>query len=497
MSLDVNTDTILWGLSLIQPCSAEDIQKLLGHLYPDAGPIPNIKNIQLSVDHLVNCGFVVQVHVKAGLYSMTERGHQHIPKRQRHIRDKLRLFLLKSAHNARVSKSEEVAQGLPGDSPGEDDSSGIKEVARPVDSVVIPRTRKGSLARNYDRVYWPRLLKQLNSPVGLTATSSDTLLSYYSFHTVAAINDALNNRGLRRDIQTSGLALAIGISPRLLGYLMQKPERNYRRFEIGKRGGGTRTIDSPRVFLKTIQAWINDYILWRLPVHPNCHAYVRGKSIVTNALGHTGKAYVGCIDIEDFFGSLSDRRIRRVLVEQGIGENLAYSVSKLATLRGGLPQGAPSSPTLSNAALYSFDHALAKECEARNLSYSRYADDIAISGNRKDQIGAVIGIAESLLSQSGLRLNKSKTRIASRGGQQRIAGVVVNSFAQPPRILRRRIRAMFHQATVSPEDYKDRVDILRGYLSYLNSFPHLRETNQIKEYREIIKKVDEPVNFSV
>jgi len=56
---------------------------------------------------------------------------------------------------------------------------------------------------------------------------------------------------------------------------------------------------------------------------------------------------------------------------------------------------------------------------------------------------------------------------------------------------------MFHQATVSPEDYKDRVDILRGYLSYLNSFPHLRETNQIKEYREIIKKVDEPVNFSV
>jgi hypothetical protein len=98
-------------------------------------------------------------------------------------------------------------------------------------------------------------------------------------------------------------------------------------------------------------------------------------------------------------------------------------------------------------------------------------------------------MAGALLSNQGLRVNDAKTRIASRGGQQRVTGVVVNVKPQPPREMRRRVRAMFHQAERYPRKFKKKTAELRGYLSYLSSYPALSDSVELKKYGAVLEKL--------
>src|SRR5699024_8414757 len=107
-----------------------------------------------------------------------------------------------------------------------------------------------------------------------------------------------------RDMTLQQLALAIGVSPRLISAIIHQRHKHYREFELRKKGGGSRTIHAPRFFLKTIQYWLVTYILGDLRIHPCCHAYSRGRSILTNALPHVRKRYVANLDIRSFFDSV-------------------------------------------------------------------------------------------------------------------------------------------------------------------------------------------------
>ena len=487
----VNRELLLWGLGVIQPASAEDLCLFLEAMYPDSGPMPSANLIEAELERFANLGWIICVYKKLALYSLREKANLRMPVSLRHERDKLRLVLMKSAKGARFGLSGEAEQELSGDSPDIDVSSNVKEVARSPDSAVSPLSRSRSIARPNGRVWWPRLLKQLDFPVGLKSVSPDPRLSYYSFPTLASVNKACVDDTVEKDLDVSGLATAIGISGRLLGFFMHQPTKHYRQFAIGKRGGGTRTINSPRLFLKMVQSWINDYLLWRLPQHDSSHAYRRGRSIITNADQHIQKRYVGNLDIEDFFGSVRQQAVKKLLRDNGFGYQLAYIISQITTLGNSLPQGAPTSPCISNAYLSDFDYRMAAICREAQLSYTRYADDISISGDSKERIDSVFREVSIQLERKSLRLNASKTRIASKGGQQRVAGVVVNTIAQPPRKLRRRIRAMFHRAQHSPELYQDKLELnkLAGYLSYLRSFPALREKNELESYDHILREL--------
>ena len=198
--------------------------------------------------------------------------------------------------------------------------------------------------------------------------------------------------------------------------------------------------------------------------------------------------YVTNIDIENFFGSIEVSDVQTLLIRNGMSEVSAALVARLVTKDGVLPQGAPTSPAISNLCLVEFDQIMLTDCQRQNLRYSRYADDITISGADRDAVVAMIQVArERLLGEYGLRLNEDKTRIASRHGQQKVTGLVVNEKALPPRKFRRRVRAAFHNA------YKqDRIDIdcyrhLVGYLSYLKSFAELRGTLELTEYERILQ----------
>lgn len=159
----------------------------------------------------------------------------------------------------------------------------------------------------------------------------------------------------------------------------------------------------------------------------------------------------------------------------------------LCTYKSCLPQGAPTSPAISNVILYDFDQKMNEFCGHQSLWYSRYADDITISGDNKLHVRKAISRAESLLQKSySMRLNRDKTRISSRGGQQRVTGVVVNSEASPPRTFRRRVRAAFHHASLKPKDYIERISELGGYIGYLKNFPRFEGSREITEYEKIL-----------
>lgn len=279
------------------------------------------------------------------------------------------------------------------------------------------------------------------------------------------------------------------MSPRLLTSFVHKPENHYRTFRIGKKGGGSREISSPRFFLKSIQYWIKSYILSQFNAHNACHSYRIGKSIITNANEHARKSYVGNVDIEDFFGSVDKKMVFECLRKHGYGSELSRSIAGLVTFNNSLPQGAPTSPEISNAILFDFDERLFAAASDVGVTYTRYADDITLSGGSKQVVAQLIRECEEGLKAHGMRLNSKKTRIASIRSSQVVTGLVVNEKVQPSRAYRKRIRAIFHQAGINPSQYVGRLKQLQGYYSYLSAFDSLKDSKQLREYREVIRKL--------
>jgi retron-type reverse transcriptase len=203
-----------------------------------------------------------------------------------------------------------------------------------------------------------------------------------------------------------------------------------------------------------------------------------------------GRPFVGAVDIKDFFGSIRESSVEKLLLENNFSPAEADLISRLCTKDGVLPQGAPTSPAISNALLFEFDETLRKAAEEIGANYTRYADDITISGHSRDHIKELLSFAAKLLHKNyGLELNDSKTRIASRHGRQTVTGIVVNTDTLPPREKRREIRAIFHNAQKSPAKYVRRISELAGYIGYLDQFPAYKNGRVIEQYRDVISQL--------
>jgi len=493
MAVKFNEKLLLWTLGVIQPTPAGALRDFLRDVFPEIDSIPTLENIEDYLKKWAAVGVASIVSKKPRyLYSLTYEGTLRLPKKLRHNRDKTRLFLLKKARLGRIYLSEEDVKGLVGDAPTAEDSRRTQDKQRPI----------GSAVASIGRAYWPLLSRQLFAgPITRTKTSSassDIFLEFYSFSSFENLLPVSKPSLHIKNPMLYFLALAIGISPKLINSFIYAKYKHYRSFEIGKRGGGKRVISSPRIFLKTTQYWILDYLLYILKVHPSCQSYQKGKSIISNASPHSGKRFVANVDIEDFFGSINEGGVRGLLIKNSITCDLATLVAKIITLKDGLPQGAPTSPVVSNAYLYDFDSRALEYSMKHKLTYTRYADDITISGdNIKDVRKCLDEIQRLLRIFGGLRLNQSKTRIANRGGQQKVTGVVVNVEAAPPRCFRRRIRAMFHNANLNSKQHESRLNVLKGYISYLNSFPYLVRKKETERYSHVISELTARKNRDV
>lgn len=236
----------------------------------------------------------------------------------------------------------------------------------------------------------------------------------------------------------------------------------YQTWKIAKRSGGFRTIEAPNDELKAKQRAAMDGLQEALQVSPFAHGFQPYKNIATGAKSHVGKEWVGSIDIEDFFPSIKKEKFCEEMANIGgpawgpVVESKEIDDAKKAIALGfhdfgdekgeRLPQGAPTSPLLSNAYLFKLDWRMAWLCHERDVDYTRYADDITISGPKRDDIAILLKIAEELMNKHyALKVNRKKTKIIHRSRRQLVCGVVVNSKLNLKREVRKNLRAEVHQ----------------------------------------------------
>lgn len=215
---------------------------------------------------------------------------------------------------------------------------------------------------------------------------------------------------------------------------------------IPKRDGSTRLLFSPNPRLKLLQKLLLRKVFARLKVHPACIGFRRGASTLTHARLHLGQAVVVRIDIKNFFHLTKAQRIYDYWRRIGWDHSSAYLIRLFCTRRNGLPQGAPTSPILSNLVNYRMDARLAGLAKKSNAIYSRYADDLIFSfavDNRRF-IRGVIRRVVKILGESGYHMNRAKLRVMRQHNRQLITGLVVNKKVQLPRKTRRWLRAVEH-----------------------------------------------------
>lgn len=235
------------------------------------------------------------------------------------------------------------------------------------------------------------------------------------------------------------LAKLTGTSHDYIFSASNSQSRFYRSFKIKKRNGKLRAIDEPLPTLKNVQRWVLANILARIEVSKVAKAFVKDVSIKDNARFHRNQNYVISIDVRDFFPSIPLWRVYAVLRSQGYSRGVSYLIAKLCTLDDKLPQGAPTSPAISNIVLAEFDSKILDYTRSKGLRYTRYADDLTVSGGTVN-IGELLEVVRVHLEMEGLHINDEKTKVMRKGGRQIVTGIVVNKKLSVKREIVRDLR---------------------------------------------------------
>lgn len=280
---------------------------------------------------------------------------------------------------------------------------------------------------------------------------------------------------------------------------------HYRIWTIPKRDGSRRTISSPKARLKGAQRWLLRNVIEKLPVHRAAHGFLRDRSIVSNAHAHAGADVIVKVDLADFFPTVTFGRVKGLLRRAGLPESVAILCALIATesprevvqFRGrtlfvatgprGLPQGAPTSPAITNALCMRLDRRLSGLARVLGFTYTRYADDLTFSwrkatveaapeGPPKAPIGALLRGVGAVVRAEGFRINRSKTLVMRAGNAQRVTGLVVNpaadgvAKARVSRKVLRRLRAAIHNREhgMPLPDNAETLDQLEGMAAFVH-----------------------------
>jgi retron-type reverse transcriptase len=263
------------------------------------------------------------------------------------------------------------------------------------------------------------------------------------------------------------IAAAIGITVSTLRFLAYhrttSPVSHYVRFDIPKKTGGTRRISAPMPRLKRVQHWILEHLLDRVALAEPAHGFRKQRSIVTNARPHVGAGLVLNVDLKDFFPTLEYKRIRGMFRGLGYGDAAATVFALLCSepevdeieidgmtffVANGvrkLPQGAPTSPAITNIVCRRMDARLAGAAAKLGFTYTRYADDLTFSGPKTADAGAMLDRIRLITEAEGFAEHPNKTRVLRRGRRQEVTGVVVNQKPGVERTTLRKFRALLFQ----------------------------------------------------
>jgi RNA-directed DNA polymerase len=269
----------------------------------------------------------------------------------------------------------------------------------------------------------------------------------------------------------------------------------YVDFEIAKARGGRRTISAPRAPLRAIQRKIHAEILAKVPTHEAAHGFVVGRSTLTNATPHVGARLLLKTDVREFFPTIHYWRVRGLFFSLGYGEVVSAALAALCTRRilvdpegerrmvwpGLLPQGAPTSPAISNLVCRRLDARLTGLATKLGARYTRYADDLSFSFHSQDvgsaaesvDIGRAFWWIDQVLQQEGFAEHPGKRQVLRPHRRQLVTGIVVNEHAAVPREERHRFRAILnncrkHGVASQAQGRDDFADYLRGFAAYVH-----------------------------
>ncbi|CAN5719622.1 hypothetical protein BH11MYX1_BH11MYX1_48230 [soil metagenome] len=243
---------------------------------------------------------------------------------------------------------------------------------------------------------------------------------------------------------------------------------HYKRWTVPKRDGTPRLISAPKPDLKAVQRWIAKEVNEHLPVHGAAHGFIVGRSIATNARVHAGARVLMKFDIKDFYPTVTWRRVKGLLRRAGLSEQLATLMALIctesprqelvthgkthfvATGPRSLPQGAPTSPSITNALCLRMDARLDGLATKLGARYTRYADDLAFSwhgpaAERPAEIGTLMKAVGAIVKAEGFTVHPKKTRVMRSGARQQLTGMIVNTAPEGrplARVARTRVREL-------------------------------------------------------
>ncbi len=298
-----------------------------------------------------------------------------------------------------------------------------------------------------------------------------------------------------------GLAKALGLTPARLRWLAFHREvdsgTHYRRWTIPKRDGSLRLISAPKKELRRVQTWIRTEITEKLPVHGAAHGFLPGRSIKTNARVHAGSALVVKLDLRDFYPTIALHRVKGLFRKAGYGEQVATVLALLVTesprepqeLRGktyhvatgprSLPQGAPTSPSITNTICLRLDARLEALAAKLGYRYTRYADDLCFScdapaaGGEAPVPARLVSAVRRVIESEGFRVHPDKTRVMRKGRRQKITGLVVNgapegaATARVPRETLRNLRAAIKNRELGRPGKGESLASLKGLAAHV------------------------------
>jgi RNA-directed DNA polymerase len=305
--------------------------------------------------------------------------------------------------------------------------------------------------------------------------------------------DRLQNKGLAVIFDSNHLAKLIGIRSQELYAYYELASTLYSEILIPKRSGGIRKISAPSENLKYIQRWILENVLYRIESNKVATGFIPEKSIIDNALPHIGKACVINLDIKDFFPSINFTRVYKLFTDMGYTRHLSMVFAGLCTFNNQLPQGAPTSPYLSNILCESLDTRLSRLADHIGASYSRYADDITFSGEK--EITKYIKLIKRVIKEEKFVVNEKKVRVQFSHHQQMVTGLIVNSKLSVPSKTKKYLRQQIYFAKkfgvsnslneqgISKSNYK-------GHLFGLAYFIKMVEPGIAEMFVEQMKEID-------
>lgn len=269
----------------------------------------------------------------------------------------------------------------------------------------------------------------------------------------------LNLTGSLRQDDPSSIAL--------LYHLSNHPESHYSVRHIRGKNGKCRTLHVPDRLLCTVQRRILRNVLDSQSAASCAFAYEKGKTLLDNALPHVGKGTILKLDIQDFFNNITYISVyQHAFPAELFPPPIRALLTSLCCYKDVLPQGAPTSPKISNLVMKPFDCYMADWCTEHGITYTRYCDDMTFSGDFC--VKEVLHKAQSFLLRMGFSLNRKKTNIQTCGHRQRVTGLVVNQTVHPPREYRRSLRQEWY------------------YIQKYGVAEHLRRTNSSLSVREYL-----------